>query len=226
MAKLTRPNADEIHRKARKLIAFFSFPLFRQSHPRPSPAGPSLCDLPVEILQLITSFLSTSSAASLAQSNKKVCRVIGTQYWQILKASARRQCEDEKFQFLSLLEKDYSQYFLCYRCNTLHLRDPRDLPRNGDIWLERHKLRDCEVQDGTIKLNDYLFVADYRHLQMAMKSYRNAAHFGPMSDALSYGYTQKLFATFRGSQRALVTADELLIEQQSSVQESKTSDIM
>lgn len=138
----------------------------------------SLCNLPVVFLQHITSFLPNVSAASLALSNKHLCRVLGTHYWQILRDSDREHCRHEKFQFLSLLQEDNSQCFVCYTCNTLHLRDPLDLPRDH---FPKHAPRECELQDGWIILNNFGITTDYRHLQLAMKHYRNASNFGPMS---------------------------------------------
>ena len=218
--------------------------MFRRIRPRPHPgtltasAGNdvettlaqafSLCDLPVEILQHITSFLPISSAASLARSNKKICRVIGTQYWQILKDSRQANCEDEMFQFLSLLEQDYPQYLVCYRCNALHLRSPLDLPPTRFARRRRHNPRDCELQDGEVVLNDYAITMDYRHLQLAMKSHRNAANFGPMSDALSHSFIDHVRSMFSVSisQRALVVADELFIEQRWTLEQNRASDIL
>lgn len=170
--------------------------------------APSLCDLPVEILQHITNYLPPISAASLALSSKKICRVVGTQYWQLMRDLKPGQCGDEKFQFLCLLEKDYSLYLVCYKCNTLHLQDPLDLPRTKykrnttNPWPpistrpRQHEARDCEFQNGRIALNNYVTIIDYRHLQLAMKHYRNAANFGPMSDALSHSFTDDAIPTF------------------------------
>ena len=73
-------------------------------------------EMPVEIIQSITSSLPSSAFAALSISNRKLRWIIGTQYMQRL-----RRDDEERRSFLELLNRNILESFICRRCQTLHI---------------------------------------------------------------------------------------------------------
>lgn len=91
-----------------------------------------LLHLPVELIQLVASFLSLSDTASLALANHFLHATLGAHAWKELKQSG---CKDEKLRFLQRLRDDLpcGHFSLCDTCIILHKRKTFN-PKN------KHKL--------------------------------------------------------------------------------------
>ena len=105
-----------------------------QSAERLATFGP-FTNLPIEIIQLILSYLSPTSQAAMTLTNKSLLQVIGTKSWTELASSSQRS--EERTNFLLLLEKDYylPDHWLCRDCIVFHHKHvyPRRCPAHTVI---------------------------------------------------------------------------------------------
>jgi len=148
----------------------------------PSLQSPNLSPLeylPTEILQDITSYLPTASAAVFALCSKTVLHKIGTQYFEELKKGKFQQepygntpppmSEEQaaRQSFLLLLEKDFTDQIFCHSCQIIH--DPEKAV--GKL-LTGPQLRPC-TQKYYIMSVIYGYVGfNFPYVYMAMKNHR------------------------------------------------------
>lgn len=81
--------------------------------------------LPVELLHHISTYLLTSSNASLALCSHYPLYALGTQHWERLRTE-----DDEREAFLSFFEKEFPRDWLCHLCAVFHLI----MPTGKDPW--------------------------------------------------------------------------------------------
>lgn len=137
----------------------------------------TLNNLPIEIIQYITSFLPTSSAAALALCSKAILKKLGSAYfeeldkgkWQIerwnYEVPSLTDQQAERQTFLLLLDKDVNRIIFCYFCQKLHDPD-KTIPDN---WIRGE--RPCSAADRTTLIYGY-YGFNYSRIYMAMKYHR------------------------------------------------------
>ncbi|OCK77949.1 hypothetical protein K432DRAFT_384256 [Lepidopterella palustris CBS 459.81] len=87
----------------------------------------SLLSLPVELLQHISTFLSSSAKAALALTNSHALHALGSSSWEGIKKS-----NSEYFLLLGYLQKDSSRLQLCRPCASLHSA-PRSYQKSQSV---------------------------------------------------------------------------------------------
>ena len=148
-----------------------------------------LCDLPLEILQLITAFLPITSAASFALCSRFTYSAIGSQDWHLLRDPAYGTA---KRQFLAILERDLPNFVYCNRCNLLHRRMEHESPRRPSGWagLLNHSVKRCIRRDRI----RFLWVRNYnlyfQLCQLVMRAYRYGPQYGIPLGALTHMYSE------------------------------------
>ena len=137
--------------------------------------------LPSEILQHISGFLPPSSAVCLAICSRRVLWLLGDQALRCLR------CVDqvpERKVFLTLLEKDLSDWLLCRHCILFHPVVQDDGP--GNLWRYYDEPK-C-VQMSGISYITLEFRIQFQHAQLLMNNYRFGRALQMYLDRLSYKF--------------------------------------
>ncbi|KAL2354385.1 hypothetical protein BJ546DRAFT_57593 [Cryomyces antarcticus] len=144
--------------------------------------GP-LMSLPIELVQLIATFLPLSSQATLALTSHSMLSTIGGESWQALRLNRHK---DEKRVFLAHIENKFPKHRLCNRCARLHPRDDVEGPFEWEVL----PVRKCVEKEGCIHFIGFYFL--YFHLvQLAMSRYLLGPAHGISLNTFYYLYQEK-----------------------------------
>ena len=124
--------------------------------------------LPVEMLQLIASFLTTDSAASFSLCSKSLQWAIGNQSWFTLRTKDQKGA---RLSFLISLQRDLREWLLCYHCEKLHLFKLK--PDSHTIWKFGRELPCTQADRVTFFLPR--FGLRFQYAQMIMKLHKLGA---------------------------------------------------
>ena len=127
--------------------------------------GPSLLNLPVEILQYIRDLLPLNSAACFIISNKDLLRILGSKTLHSLKEEDHAS---ERKLFLMTLEKELPDWQLCHPCSLFHPIDQNSCPKS--VW-QRFQEPKCVQLNGHVRI-DAIFKVRFQHVQLIMNRYR------------------------------------------------------
>lgn len=157
-------------------------------------SGPrTLTNLPIELLFLITDFLSPADIVCLALCNHGLTAALSSEGKKPLNHRLPpRQPGDmsnERSLFLSRLSRDHSQYYVCCVCVRLHLWQkvappPRFKPRECYRSLERED-RWLGLPLGVVHYPSYSeYHLHFAHAQLAMRRFYHGPRFGITTDSL------------------------------------------
>lgn len=145
----------------------------------------NLIDLPTEILQMTSAYLSPVDTASLTLCNHTLLHVLGRGHWKFPDPI-------ERVLFLTRLERDFPPYFFCEFCSVLHSCEligppgPAFQPRKG---LRRH-VENNEPPSLWRSVDVHplhsLYDFNFAHLQLAMKRHYHGPAHGISTESLSY----------------------------------------
>lgn len=129
----------------------------------------SLLTLPVELVQQITSYLDSPSAAAFCLSSRFVCYAVGTNH--LLKYIDASKSRFEKRRTIeAVVERAFPGHWFCAWCDKFHAWHPRI----GPLSTSQERKRDCA------EFNSYLhdgsdYILCYHHVRLAV----NRALWGP-----------------------------------------------
>ncbi len=135
----------------------------RRTHAREP--SPKLFMLPPEILQHISDFLSVNSAVSLVLCSRRVLWRLGDQAFRCSRSADQIK---ERKPFLTLLEKDLSDWLLCHHCTLFHPVAQDDGPRKTWCYFDEPE---CVQLSGVVYIT-LKFRIRYQHEQLPMNHYR------------------------------------------------------
>ncbi|KAN0114688.1 hypothetical protein V8E51_004232 [Hyaloscypha variabilis] len=155
-------------------------PPFASSPPDPMPN--QLQGIPAELLQNIARYLSLSSSAALALSSRFILAKLGNTYFVQLKEETLppvTSCsgtggptprlsplQQEREDFLILLDRDLRDTIYCYYCRTIH--DPMDTLK--DRRKPRREQRACTTCEGLVAIHHHIHNEFcFARFQMIMK---------------------------------------------------------
>ncbi|KAF2121460.1 hypothetical protein BDV96DRAFT_472521, partial [Lophiotrema nucula] len=130
-----------------------------------------ILNLPIEIIQQITTFLDHPSAASFCLSTRYICYAVGTQPLATYLGSGKTIYEKRKN--IEVLERAFPSHWYCAWCDRFHKHDKNGGPRNFD----KETQRDCA------EYNSYLhdghdYVLTYHHVRLALNRHLWGSDFG------------------------------------------------
>ncbi|PSN61978.1 hypothetical protein BS50DRAFT_577859 [Corynespora cassiicola Philippines] len=102
-----------------------------------TPQTAPLLSLPVELLQLITAYLDTPSAAALSLSARYTCYAIGHAHTARYLSSSRTKFDRRKR--IEILERAFPSHWYCAWCDRFHVHERAGGPKRFD----EEKKRDC-----------------------------------------------------------------------------------
>lgn len=154
---------------------------------------PTLTNLPIELLFLITDFLSPADIVCLALCDHGLTDALSSggqkPLTRHLPPGQPGNMENERSQFLIRLSLDNSQYYLCYVCVRLHLWENmapplRFKPRECYKSLETEH-RWLGLPLGTVHYPSYSeYKLHFVHVQLAMRRFYHGPRFGITPDFL------------------------------------------
>jgi hypothetical protein len=154
-------------------------PIIQQSSP--------LLTLPVELIQLISSYLDRISTASLCLSCRYTCFVIGrnelTEYITLSLPLSKFQRRKN----IGILERAFPSHWYCSWCDTFHLHDVH----GGPTRLKNEKARTC-VEFNSYLHDEWRYVVCHHHVKLAV----NRALWGQ-----DYGIGIEAFTHYADSKR-------------------------
>ena len=155
--------------------------------PRPRPIAlesSALGKLPPELILYIARLLPPASASSFSLCCRPIYFILGTQYLKALEVDD----QSDRYQFLTLLERELPNHILCYYCKKFHeiSKAYRHVYSNRSYYASNHYL-ECWIADleltNTVYLHrDFSFTV----FQMAMKLYRQSLGYSKLLTLLSY----------------------------------------
>jgi hypothetical protein len=107
-------------------------------------AGTTLMNLPPEILQLMTEYLSPADTATLTLCNHSLLRALGNIHWSSLRHGNNNH--EYRELFLITLTRDLPGHFFCHHCARLHKCAEFGPP--GPAWQPETRLSCVEKQCG------------------------------------------------------------------------------
>ncbi|KAH8811531.1 hypothetical protein F5884DRAFT_671327 [Xylogone sp. PMI_703] len=166
--------------------------------------------LPPEIILQVSSMLPILSGACFALCNHRLKDTLGHRFWK----SLRSEPHSVMLTFLSLLEKDCPQYFVCQKCICLHRINKIKWPR---LALSEKDLR-CTWLSGSYQpLYSSPYTIEFLHIQLAMKQHCSSVDIGFPLEAFQYidvEYRQAERRTTLVSVDAQIVCNEILIRSQ------------
>lgn len=173
---------------------------------QPSYTAMSIEHLPVEILQIIASFLTPNSAACFILCSKSLQRAIGHQSWLDLRT---KDLKKARLSFLIVLQRDLREWLLCYHCEKLHTLSLEPFSATPYLLQNEHP---CAYADGFLWLLP-LFGLKFQCAQMIMKLHKLRATENILLDSLSRDYSSYYDGHFsRCHTSARIANDELLVK--------------
>ncbi|KAL2063735.1 hypothetical protein VTL71DRAFT_5540 [Oculimacula yallundae] len=145
-------------------------------------------DFPTELVVLISSYLPTSSIATLALCNKKLSAMLSDQVWTYL-----RDHKLERIEFLTLLSRDLPLRYACNGCGNLHLSST--VPGPGDKHTRQQPMSCIPAStlggyyvDNVLPISDYFcnYSLRFAHVQLALKRHRYGPPHGISLQDLGY----------------------------------------
>lgn len=138
--------------------------------------------LPMEIVLHVASFLPLESAASFTICCSLIYLMIGDQYLKALRESGQW----ERYQLMTLVERDRSNYSACYECARFHRIDKAHrFIQNFPRILDGHQ--PCSRVDRGTRFVDYYLHERFSSaiFKMTMKTYRHGLDCSKLLELLS-----------------------------------------
>lgn len=160
-----------------------------------TPTAPPILSLPIELVQQITAYLDSASAASFCLSSRFICYAIGTNHLtKYIEASTSRF--EKRRTIEAIVERAFPGHWFCAWCDKFHAWHAHEGPKQGANPPEGAKKRDCT------EFNSYLpagpdYTLSYHHIRLAInRSLRGPSHGIPLA-AFSHTHasTTTLFNT-------------------------------
>ena len=153
-----------------------------------SPLG----QLPPELILHIARFLQPASAASFSLCCRPISFIIGGT--QCLKALQHEDRQSERYEFLTLLEREMPDQILCYYCKKFHAikHAPRHIYSNIGYYSSSTHRRAPTCWGANLSSDVFWFISpdfSWTVFQMAMKRYRQGRDYTRLLDLLSYHHT-------------------------------------
>lgn len=162
--------------------------------------------LPLEMLQMIASFLAPDSAACFILCSKFLQRAIGRRSWLDLRNQDQKKA---RLRFLIVLQRDLPEWLPCYHCEKLNRFSLPPLPPPPWRYENEHP---CAYADGYLCLRPLLGM-QFQYAQMIMKLHKLRATENIFLDSLSCDHSFR----YRGHvadchTSARIRKDELLVK--------------
>ncbi|KAF2248779.1 hypothetical protein BU26DRAFT_380706, partial [Trematosphaeria pertusa] len=127
----------------------------------PPPQAAPICNLPLEIIQHIATYLSSAAAASFSLSSRYIYYALGTDRLSLYLTSPRSKLDRRRN--IEILERAFPSHWYCAWCDKFHAHE-RD---GGPKRFEREEKRNCA------EFNSYLhsgrdYMLCYHHIRLAM----------------------------------------------------------
>ena len=175
--------------------------------------------LPSEILQHISGFLPVSSAVSFVLCSRRFLWLLGDQALHCLRSAG--QAPERKL-FLTLLEKDISDWSFCHCCTLFHPVAQDDGPEKGWRYFDEPE---CVRRSGVVHLT-MGFRIRYQHAQLLMNHYRFGRAHQMNLERLSHKLTvARGDTTIKTEIWARIVLGELLVRVNSKLRLPSPSDI-
>jgi hypothetical protein len=160
--------------------------VWRRPRPRPIALESSgLSKLPVELVLHIAQFLPPDSASSFSLCCRPIYFILGTQYLKALEENEQL----DRYKFLTLLERELSNYIACYYCKKLHAINKA----HRHLYTHRYYLgAGCYLSsslEAGLDIFTPLFIHDnfsFTVFQMAMKLHCQGLDCSKLLNLLSY----------------------------------------
>jgi hypothetical protein len=156
-----------------------------RTRPRPNALESSVISkLPPELIIRIAEFLPLASVVSFCLSCRPIYFVLGTEYLETLQ---NRGMDQERYNFLTLLERQLLNHILCFHCNKLHsIDDARKYTYSYGYYIRFHlPASSCWIAD--IQKYHYIHPEFSSTIfRMAMKRHRQCLYFKKLLNLLSH----------------------------------------
>lgn len=175
------------------------------------PSATTIEDLPVEMLQMIVSFLSPDSAACFVLCSKSLQWAIGHRSWLDLQTKDQGKA---RMSFLALLQRDLREWLPCYHCEKLHPFSIEPFPRKPFFYTRWrfHDEHPCTDADGFLWLLPQ-FGLRFQYAQMIMKIHKLRTTENIFLDSLSRDHSCRDGShVSRCHTSARIANDELLVK--------------
>lgn len=138
--------------------------------------------LPIEIWQLIGSYLPLASITAFTLTCWRAVEMFGNEHWSEL---LKNQHREDRVEFLQLLDTVLPSHLLCATCNIYHKRSKREsLFRGTYIRSSKNSCEDPLKHGNLYEAGCGYELMSWHQIHLVMRSYRLGSKFGPSMQVL------------------------------------------